>query len=154
MEINTKEYWNNRVIKSPNEKDMLFLDARREVYWTNVHKQIAKWEGSKLDLCCGYGQFSQDGEYLGVDFSEEMIKLAKTKYPDREFKVADVRKYRAKKYDIIYEVNSLHSMGMTPEEFYNKFKKKAKIIACLEADSFFIWENGKLKVTEQIYGSR
>jgi ubiquinone/menaquinone biosynthesis C-methylase UbiE len=46
-----------------------------------------------LDLGCGNGRlkklFGKEINYYGVDFSEELIKIAKTKYPDGEFLVVD-----------------------------------------------------------------
>lgn len=142
-----KGYWESRVKNAPNEKDMLFIDGRREEFWARVRNQLGPWKGlNVLDIACGYGQFSNlflPDKYTGMDFSEEMLKLAKQKNPDKTFKQADIRELELdKKYDVIFEVNSLRSLGMTPEQFNEKFNKNAnKVVACLEADVFTIYQN-------------
>jgi len=52
-----------------------------------------------LDIGCGPGNSTEvlynkypDAYILGVDKSEEMIKTAKTKYPNLDFKICDVSK--------------------------------------------------------------
>lgn len=50
-----------------------------------------------LDAGCGYGAASSylpgDGvKYVGVDFSPEMIEVARLAYPDRDFRVGDLRR--------------------------------------------------------------
>ena len=59
-----------------------------------------------LDVGCGYGRlceiFNPD-KYLGIDFSEEMIKLANKKFPQYKFEVQDKLTYvPEKKFDIIF----------------------------------------------------
>ena len=79
-------------------------------------------------------------DYHGVDFSGEMIKLARKKNPDKLFEIEDIKEFDGEKYDLIFEVNSLHTLGMSPEDSFNKFRKHArKAIACLECDKFTIF---------------
>ena len=143
----TKEYWNNRVKQIPDMKDMLFLDGRREEYWTRVRHYLMGMEpGEVLDIACGYGQFAKifkPKDYIGVDFSQEMIKLAKEKNPDYIFICQDAKTFTCEPGDYVIEVNSLRSLAMTAEQFIEKFKPYAKrAVVCLEADRFVI---------EQIY---
>jgi SAM-dependent methyltransferase len=137
--IGTSEYWDKRVIENKNDEiGMIMRDSRIYEYTKRVNEILSSWKDKKvLDLCCGYGRYSEHfSKYLGVDFSKEMIALAKSKY-DKEFVVADIKEYRTGElYDVIFEVNSLHSLGMTEEDFFNKFK--APIVACLEMDKFTI----------------
>lgn len=122
-------------------KDMIFIDPRREKFWARVDQQLSLWKDYKsLDICCGYGRFTLD---TGADFSAEMLKIAKERYPERAFIEADIKGSRAfvDRRDVIYEVNSLHSLGWTPEQFYAHFKGMAEIIACLEADRFTIFHD-------------
>lgn len=146
----TKEYWNNRVKQIPDLKDMLFLDSRREEYWKRIRNYLTGMEPAEvLDICCGFGQFAMHfdkDKYLGVDFSEEMIKLAYKYNPDHKFMQSDAKDYTpTRKFDVIFEVNSLRSLNMTAEQFIEKFKPFAKrAVACLEADQFVI---------HQIYGT-
>ncbi len=59
---------------------------------------------SVLDMGCGTGQllgcirkaeFGSRVDYCGVDSSPEMIAVARSKYPDAEWRVADVASYEA-----------------------------------------------------------
>lgn len=138
----TKQYWNLRVKKVPDLKDMLFIDARRDEYWRRVRETLVIWHNLKvLDVACGYGQFSDlFDHYTGMDFSEEMIRLANEKHPSKTFELLDVAQAEYfSVFDVIFEVNSLRSLGWTAEQFIKKFKPFAKIaVACLEADQFII----------------
>lgn len=142
----TSSYWNQRVKAVPDPKDMLFMDGRREEYWRRVRAQLELWADLKvLDVACGYGQFAKifrPEKYQGVDFSEEMIKLFKIgELSYYQATVVDAKEYEpTDKYEVIFEVNSLRSLNMKPEHFFEKFKGHAtKIVACLEADSFIIY---------------
>lgn len=146
-EYSTKEYWENRTkrgIEANNLRDMIFDDPRFGEYEKRVREQLSLWtKYNVLDLASGYGRYStQFNRYHGVDFSEEMIKLANEMYGNKSFEVADIKGYTPKEmYDVIFEVNSLHSLQMTPEQFYEQFKDHARVaIACLEADQFTIFE--------------
>lgn len=142
-----KEYWEERVKSAPNRKDMIFIDGRREEFWARVRNQVLDWMNyTVLDVCCGYGQFANcchPERYTGIDFSEEMIKLAEKDNVDkRKFILADIKNFKTEqKFDVVFEVNSLHSLGWTPEQFYEHFKGNAsKMVACLEADRFTIFQ--------------
>ena len=140
----TREGWNDRVKNAKNEKDMIFLDGRREAFWVRVDNQLALWKDLRVvDVACGFGRFAggfDSGRYSGVDFSDEMIRLANEKYPNHHFQRFDIHEEDLTlKPDIIFEVNSLKSLGMTAEGFINKFRPYARVaIACLEADRFTI----------------
>lgn len=141
--IRTIDYWNNRVKNNKhNLRDLIFLDRNRDEYWRRVDNLLSLYKHLKvLDVCCGYGRFSNFKNYTGIDFSPEMIKLAKEKNPNKVFKLANALEYFDNdKYDLVFEVNSLHSLGLTADEFFKKFKKNAtKYILCLEKDFFNIY---------------
>src|SRR3989338_2033199 len=51
-----------------------------------------------LEIGCGYGREAKEilwhtNKYLGMDISEEMIKMAKEQVPEGSFVVADVENY-------------------------------------------------------------
>ncbi len=140
----TVEYWDTRVLEARNEDDMIFIDGRRDEFWRRVRRQLQVWRSMYvMDVACGFGKFAAEFEppyYQGVDFSAEMIKLANEKFPHHEFRRVDI--HDDKPYgmrDVIFEVNSLKSLGMTAEQFINKFSPYARMaVACLEADEFRI----------------
>ncbi len=141
----TPEYWNLRVATATNDDDMIFLDPRRGQFWERVHAELRKWHGDfqVLDVACGFGRFAKEfdpARYQGFDFSEEMLKLARERNPFHTFHQTDVRGDRKfPRVDVVFEVNSLRSLGLTAEEFIAKFRPYAKIaVACLEADRFTI----------------
>ena len=86
-----------------------------------------------LDVGCGGGQdskFLADNGYslLGIDFSQEMIKLAKKYAPEVNFKIADVMKLATtKKYDGIWCSRVFHHISMNEQDkFLNKLKTLLK----------------------------
>lgn len=139
----TPEYWNSRVLEAKNDKDMIFIDGRREMFWNRVIAQLSIWRSFHvLDVACGFGKFAECFEppyYHGIDFSEEMLKLARQRFPYHRFTLGDAAEAPIGKHDVIFEVNSLKSLGMKPEDFISKFKPYARVaVACLEADGFQI----------------
>lgn len=130
-----------------NPQALLFRDPRFKEYEARTFEYLKVWNTSKvIDIACGYGRFAyifHPDNYTGFDFSEEMIKFASEKRPGYVFLKMDARKENELPLnnDLVFEVNSLHSLGMTPEQFYEKFEKYAiKAVACLEADRFTIFQ--------------
>lgn len=84
-----------------------------------------------LDLGCGNGRLlqifeDQDIEYIGIDNSEKLIKIAKEKYPQKNFQVADALNlpFPDNCFDKIYSVAVLHHIPSI--EFRLQFLKEAK----------------------------
>lgn len=150
----TKAYWEDRVRTASNLKDMIFKDGRRDEFWARADKLLEHYAAQghvALEIACGYGRFSQafaPDKYVGVDFCEGMVNLAREKYPQHTFVQLDAKTpgIITTKYSIIYEVNSLKSLGMTYEQFFERFAPMAKVaVVCVEADNTFIkqiYENG------------
>ncbi len=144
----TAKYWDRRTVDfKGNRKEMLFRDPRFQEYESRTRSLLLSWnDRAVLDVCCGFGRFAQifnKDKYLGFDFSQEMIKIAEAENPEHQFFQSDVREQATlkKSYDIVFEVNSLHCLGLTPEEFFEKYKQYAKqSVACLEADRFTIFQ--------------
>jgi ubiquinone/menaquinone biosynthesis C-methylase UbiE len=73
-------------------------------------------EGERvLDLGCGNGRFSQcleKTDYTGIDFSEELIKEAKKRFPQKRFLVANVLKlpFKEKFFDKVYSIAVIHQI--------------------------------------------
>jgi len=75
-----------------------------------------------VDLGCGNGTLSKklsDKGYrvLGIDASEDMLKIAKEQYPEIEFQLADARKFQmAEKADVIFSNAVLHWIDADQQE--------------------------------------
>lgn len=102
-----------------------------------VLKEI-NWKSKKvLDVGCGTGYFSylavkKGAKVLGIDFAEEGIKIAKSRYSHRNlsFKKLDINDI-AKKYDVIVSIGVIEHMD-DPLKILKLLKKhltaKGKII--------------------------
>jgi len=84
-----------------------------------------------LDLGCGNGRFLQiigekDIEYFGVDNSEELIRIAREKYPNHNFQTADALSlpFSDNFFDKVYSIAVLHHIPS--EEFRIQFLKEAR----------------------------
>ncbi len=150
-DYHSKEYWNDRTRRGIEKGDldnMIFEDVRLGDYRQRVGallKALVKSEWKVLDICCGFGFHSQwfsKEQYTGIDFSEEMIDLAKQKYPDKNFILGDVMKHaQIGKFDVVFEVNSgrvlLDDDFPRIKELLSEYATKAVII--LEVDYMAIW---------------
>ncbi|MCX6744976.1 MAG: class I SAM-dependent methyltransferase [Candidatus Parcubacteria bacterium] len=68
-----------------------------------------------MDLGCGNGRLLEllkdyKVNYLGVDFSENLIREAQSKWPDKHFKAADILELNnlKEKFDLVFCVATLH----------------------------------------------
>ena len=91
--------WFNDAYKNTREYQVHYTESYYYFLWTVLLDRIKRAKvKSIIDLGCGPGQFASllfdNGieSYLGVDFSEEAIKLAKSFCPEFDFKVLDLRK--------------------------------------------------------------
>ena len=122
----TKVYWNERVKNAPKIDWHLVFDSTRFEEMDKNHRQILSLFKDKkvLDFGCGYGRMSDMFEnYTGIDFSEEMIKLAKEKYPDKRFEMTT-----DEKFDVVFAVMCLSSLGITAQEFAKRWDAPTVIV--------------------------
>ena len=97
-----------------------------------------KWGDKKvrlLDLGCGYGALVEylkkhnlwdKVDYLGVDISEKMIKVAQTQFPDANFLVKDILEtpFEEKSFDYVVNCGILTSkFGCSHKKMLNFAKK-------------------------------
>ncbi len=90
----------------------------REKFWKEMNFLIEDYvnEGEKiLDLGCGNGRLyevlKEKGiDYIGVDFSERLIEIAKRKFPKAKFYVANILDlpFPSNFFDKIYSIAVLH----------------------------------------------
>lgn len=142
----TKKYWDERALKGGSPQDLVLADVYLEEYEANTRKILKLFPGKVLDVGCGFGRLANafdPKDYTGLDFSDEMIKLAKKKNPNHFFNVWSIHDDfitdDKTKYDVIFEAISLSSFEMTPEQFRDRFKGLAKVIICFETHEFTIF---------------
>lgn len=84
-----------------------------------------------LDLGCGTGHFTQklqalypEAEVIGIDFSENMLAVANSNYPDLTFIQANVMKTNLAehRYDLLFCNGVLHWLAQ-PQEFFIEAKR-------------------------------
>ncbi len=107
--------------------------------WPSLVK-YAKPGDRVLDLGCGNGRlselFSRDIHYLGVDISNEMLKIAKAKYPNSDFQLINFLSlpFLAESFDVIYCLAVLHHVPLNSyrlkflKEIQRVLKSKARVI--------------------------
>ncbi len=132
--INSNEYWNNLFvedtkIKERYEQTRFFVNLAIDNLPRWVSEDICDNSLSICDAGCAEGNGTQllketfkSNVVVGVDFSENAIDLAKTRYPDCEFYVGDIKEFD-KNFDVIFSSNVL-------EHFYNPKKIMEKLVAC------------------------
>ena len=135
-ERQTKEYWNNRAKLGGSPQDLVFASTNFNEFDKNTRQLLSQYKNLKvLDVGCGYGRLSDMFEiYTGIDFSDEMIKLAMEKYPGKDFRVAETV---SGSFDVVFEVMCLSSLGCTEQEFADRHN--APIIICCEPHKFTIF---------------
>lgn len=118
--------------------------SRTRVYpWpeTEFLFKDAKPDDTVLDLGCGNGryyQFLKHTKYIGIDSSEELIGIAKKKYPEAKFEVQNALdlKFENDFFDKIYSIAVFHHIP--------SFKLRLKF---LEEAKRVLKPNGKIILT-------
>jgi SAM-dependent methyltransferase len=139
----TSKDWDERVIDNKdNLRDMIWCHGDVAQHHKLVAEILSLWKRKKvIDVGCGYGRFAKifnPKNYLGVDFSEEMIKLARKKNPGYKFMVADVHKDTFEPADLAFEVISLGPFGMNEQQFIEKFQNCTSV-AMFRPEHFHIY---------------
>lgn len=147
-EKSTKEYWDDRVLESGGDPMALVYESpgfqkTQEISETMI-KQFVKKGDRILDVGCGYGRFYQafknaGAEYTGIDFSKEMIKLAREKHPDGIFILEDFNDRRNVEgfYDVVFECICLSSIASKDADDFGRnlarlVKKDTGILIMIE----------------------
>jgi trans-aconitate methyltransferase len=108
-------------------------------YGSNLIQLLAPQSGERiLDLGCGSGQLTEQiresgAVVVGIDKSEEMITIAKTKFPLIEFYVRDGASFSFEEpFDAVFSNATLHwilEKEKAVESIYNALKRGGRFIA-------------------------
>ena len=120
------------LIKTHNDYNAIadkFSSARKNIWpeFDFLFHNVKKGE-RVLDLGCGNGRFYEklkQGVYTGIDNSEELIKIAKEKYKEGDFRVASALElpFKNEEFDKIYSLAVLHHI---PKDYHNIFVEESK----------------------------
>ncbi len=147
-----------KTIKFYQEMALEFSQSR-SCWWDgfNFIKKYLKGKPKILDFGCGNGRLieylhqvkSQEFDYLGIDVSTEMIRLAQKKYPAYQFLVFnfnDKLEKLNKKFDLIFSIAVFHHFNeamiiKTIADFLKILKKEGIVIVSV----WNLWQKKYLK---------
>ena len=144
----------NEVITMYNERIKKYGDVPQSVGWKDEETQSIRFKdllsgceinenNTILDLGCGFGSLLQylnynelnirHENYLGVDFSEDMVASAQRNHPNANFQCCDMFKETFNKFDLIFCSGALNiklnkvNLYDNLEKFITKFLPLSKI---------------------------
>lgn len=84
--------------------------------------------GLVLEVACGTSRFSDlfgEDDYVGLDFSEAMLKLAKSKYPNRQYVRADAfhLPFKEGAFQTIFASRFVHHYNSIIKRFFAEAKR-------------------------------
>ncbi len=131
-----KHFYDKVYLKGEKKHFTPFLVSTPTSEVTEVLKQIS-WKSKKvLEVGCGTGFFAynvakKDSKVLGIDYSVEAIKIAKSQYfhQNLEFKNMDVSKIK-EKFDVIVSIGTLEHMD-DPLKTLKLFKRHLNSNGCI-----------------------
>ena len=128
--------------------------TRKKYIWPELEKVLSDLRDgdSILDVGCGNGRLIENLKnksvtYLGVDNSEELIKLASINYPDKNFKVLDILKLETlnQKFDLVISVAVLHHLPS--KDLRLQSLEQLKLVCAPQGRIIFsvwrLWDNKK-----------
>jgi len=108
MFINTEKYNQLKAYFNQASTNWLKYRKKRSYYWNSITRYINYFmldSNSVLEIGCGAGDLLLDikgSKKVGIDFSEKLIELAKTRSNDVEFKVMEAENITLdEKFDVI-----------------------------------------------------
>ncbi|MCK5471774.1 class I SAM-dependent methyltransferase [Candidatus Gracilibacteria bacterium] len=119
-------------------------DCTRRNFWGEFEFARGFLNSKKiLDAGCGNGRLVRwlresgfSGEYLGVDNSKELLKLAKKNFPDERFELHNLRELTGSGFDAIFCIAVLHH-----------FRSKEERLRVLKNFHASTQRNGKIFIT-------
>jgi SAM-dependent methyltransferase len=136
-----KDYFNKIAI------DRIKYRKRRSYYWESITRYINYFltdDKSVLEIGCGTGELIgkiKGKEKVGIDFSELMIKNARTQFPDVEFICMEAEDLNFdKKFDVIILSNVIgyfDDVQKVFDQIYKLAHSRTKIVITYYS---FLWE--------------
>src|SRR5210317_51205 len=110
-------------------KDRVRIRKRHSYYWDDITyycDYFSHTDYSVLEIGCGTGELIgkiKGKRKTGVDFSEEMVKVASDRYSDVEFKVMEAENLQLdQKYDLII-LSNLIGFTSDVQKVFEELKK-------------------------------
>jgi ubiquinone/menaquinone biosynthesis C-methylase UbiE len=172
MEKNTR-YTKNIYNKYAKEYSKSMLAGRffnNYIEMPAVKKAIKNIKGKKvLDVGCSIGAhskiFSTKGaKVYGIDISEEMIKIAKSRVLKGNFRVADMKKlpFKNNTFDLVFYGLSLHyiqDVKQVMKEAYRVLKKKGRLLIsthnpCATGQKRIKVQGKKIFIVDDYFGTK
>lgn len=100
--------WDNAAeLYTQSQEISEFVESNKSVVFGRFNNMKGK---RVLDLGCGYGLFTEyfrniGADIIGIDGSKEMIRIAKERYPDCSFDIADIIKilpFENDSFDLVF----------------------------------------------------
>lgn len=143
--VNEPGFWKERIDWAVKDFFTVYVTTDEDWnYIRKVHKELMDThipkESKVLDAGCGYGRWSENFDnYTGIDISPDFIDMAKSKYPDKTFLVADLSKLPFKKQEfdwafcVSIKAMVIGNLGEAVwEKYLRQLKKVAKNVLILE----------------------
>ena len=146
-----REYAEYLLNKTKEDYDLIAEEYARTREFTWDIEPLAKYVLPRekiLDLGCGSGRLLKifqkiEIDYLGVDGSKKLIKIAQRKYPNAKFQVADVLNlsFPNNSFDKVFSIRVLPHIPS--KEFQIRFLKEAKRVlkpgGLLILTAWYLW---------------
>tara|TARA_Y100000310_G_scaffold334538_1_gene414566 strand:+ start:6490 stop:7206 length:717 start_codon:yes stop_codon:yes gene_type:complete len=162
----------HKKVKNFYNKNAFEFDKRRKAGWQEMQflflskakKQTCLFykylkKGDKiLDLGCGNGRFYElfkkhEADYIGLDNSKKLIKIARDKYPGANFIIEDALNlpFRNNRFSKIYAIALLHHIPSRDlrEHFMDQAMRVLKPGGLLILTVWNLWKIKKLEIIKQ-----
>lgn len=155
--VDKLDFWKDRIADSKRggryENYSVYIANPR--HWAHIEEihngllgKLIPADAKVLDGGCAYGRFSPlFDNYVGIDFSPDFIEEAKKKYPNKDFRVADLKDLPFKDQEFDFAVlGSIKAMiigNLGQEEWdimENELRRVARKVIILEYTDPEIYE--------------
>ena len=154
--------YNNKLAVIYDNMYQSFIDYEEEFIFYSTYCKKYK-ANSVIELACGSGNLAKNfsisfEDYLGVDLSEDMLKLAKEKIHSSLFCIGDMRSFQSsKKFDAALITGRSTSYLTTEEDFLSALrnirsmlnKKGVLIFDCIDSEKFIPYVKRHPKVIHE-----